>query len=194
MNREVLLGKLEACVPNNDTKTFINSIFDLTDEDIISLTDDEVNRIFSVSKQINMKNVDEFFSHLESQGGYCLNNATNGVNELNNALLGKYYFGIYVNLLKKSDEKLASAMLHKGVACSILSDLGISAQSNLETSVKLYKEAQDIFQKNSTEYAGALMNEASARQTLAERGGQTQENLKSAVRLYREAQDIFPKK
>ena len=143
MNREVLLGKLETCIQNNDTKTFIDSIFDLTDGDIISLTDNEVNRIFSISNQINMENVNEFFEYIENEGIYCLSNATNGFDELNNALLGRFYFGLYINLLKKNDEKLASSMFHKGMACTLLSNLGVNTQTNLEMSVGLYKSIHE---------------------------------------------------
>ena len=193
MNREVLLGKLETCIPNNDTKTFIDSIFDFTDADIIPLTDDEANRIFSISKQINIENGNRIYKYLERKGVYCLNNANSGVDELNNALLGKFYFGLYINLINRCDEKLALALLNKGVACSILSNLGVNTQANLEISIELYKSAQEIFSHDSTYYATALMNEATARQTFAEMGVKAQKNLKIAIRLYKKVQNIFPK-
>ena len=190
MNREVLLGKLETCIPNNDTKRFIDSIFDLTDEDIISLTEEELNRVFSISKQINMENVDEFFEYLEDEGDYCLNNSRNGIDEFNNAILGKFYSGLYIILSKKRDEKLGLALLNKGFACHLLSYFGVETIANIEISLKLYKEAQEIFPKDSTDYARVLIYEANTRLRLAKMGVQTHENLEKVIKLNQSSQKI----
>ncbi|TFH38824.1 MAG: hypothetical protein E4G94_11785, partial [ANME-2 cluster archaeon] len=192
MDREAFIEKLENAFEKGDKKTFIDLIFDLSDDEIVSLKDDDLNRIFKLSNLANIGNVDELSGFFENEGVNYLDNALQGLNEFNNAFLAKWYFGLYLSLFPEKNEQYASALLHKAVACSLLSDYGRNPKINLIEAIKLYKAAQQIFQDGSADYARALMNEANARQTLAERGSEPQQNLQEAIKLYKAAQQIFP--
>lgn len=88
MDMEVFIEKLKNAISDNDNKTFIDLIFDLSDDEIVSLKDDDLNRILEFCKQINVGHLDELFGFLENEGHNCINNALNGLNEFNNAFLG----------------------------------------------------------------------------------------------------------
>ena len=206
MNREVLLGKLETCIPNNDTKLFIDSIFDFSDEDIVSLTEEELNRIFSISKQINMENVDEFYEYLWDEGDLFLEKAVNGLDELNNSLLSRFYFGLYISLFKENNKKLSStkifheyidyanAAVNTGIARVLIAEKGVEVYNNLKYSIQLFQIAKKTLPSNSIDCARAEMNEGIARSDLADIGVDEYKNLKYSIRLHKRAKKIFPQK
>jgi len=186
-----LLKKLETAITNNHKQAYIDTIFNFTDDDIFSLTEDEINIIFALSRKINIENIGEFFDCITNEGGFCLKNALGGVNELNNALLCRFYFGLYINLFQEKNEQYASILMQQGVAYTLLSDLGVSSRSNLESAIELYKTARAIFEPETPSHAGAMMNEANARQRLADIGVESKENLESAKTLYKKSISRF---
>ncbi|NOR49199.1 MAG: hypothetical protein GQ533_14350 [Methanosarcinaceae archaeon] len=64
-----LLKKLETAIANNHKQAYIDTIFDFTDNDILSLTEDEINIIFALSRKINIGNIGEFFNYITDEGG-----------------------------------------------------------------------------------------------------------------------------
>ena len=182
-----LLKRLETAIANNHKQTYINTIFDFTDNDILSLTEDEINTIFTSSQKINIGNIGELFDSITNEGYFCLNNALNGINELNNALMCRFYFGLYINLFQIKNEKYASALMHQGVAYTLLSNLGVNSLSNLESAIELHKIARGIFVPDSPDHASAMLNEATARQILAEMGVASKINLESGIELCKTA-------
>ena len=177
------MGKLETCIPNNDTKTFIDSIFDLTDEDIVSLSNNEINRIFSISKQINMENTDKFFEYLDEKGHYFFKKSQIGLDEINNNnIICIFYFGLYTNLCCVENDKLATILYHMGEACYRL--------SYFENAIILFEEAKEIFLPDSQQYLDVLLGEGITRQSLANNGIEPQKNLEIAIKIFQYIEKI----
>lgn len=61
---------------------------------------------------------------------------------------------------------------------------GLIVKKNLETAVRLYRDAKEILPKTSSGYAGALMNEGSARSRLAEMSVNSNDNFENSKKLY----------
>ncbi|MCQ1537228.1 hypothetical protein FTO70_16405, partial [Methanosarcina sp. KYL-1] len=193
MDKEAFLHQLESAVTNNDKNLFIETIFDLPADVIVGFTKEEFSHIISISGLINLQQVDELFDFLENEGFFFLEKVSEGINELNNSLLGRFYYSLFISLSGNNKERVKSALINNAVACCKLAEMSVDSRANLETAVYLCDEAQKIFPKTGSDYAYALVNEGNARKALAEMGVGSIANLEKAVVLYDEAQNIFPK-
>ncbi len=69
------LDKLSEAVRNGDNSSFINTIFDFLDEDIIELTEEEFEDILKYSTKIKIDGVKEFFDFLFEEGLRAIQNS-----------------------------------------------------------------------------------------------------------------------
>jgi tetratricopeptide (TPR) repeat protein len=193
MDKEAFLHQLESAVTKNDKKVFIETIFDLPPDVVVGITEEEFSRVISLSRLVSLQQVDELFNFLEDEGLFFLQKVLEGNDELNNSLIGRFYYSLFISLAGNNKQRAKSALINNAVACCKLAEIGVDSKENLETAIRLYRDAQEIFPKKSADYALALMNEGPARKTLAEIGVDSKENLEIAIRLYRDAQEILPK-
>jgi len=100
MDKEAFLRQLESAVANNDKKLFIDTIFDLPADVILSFSKDEFLRIMNVSSQIYLDDADELFGFLDKNGLFFIQNGLNEVDEFNDFTISKFYY----NLLIKDDK------------------------------------------------------------------------------------------
>lgn len=193
MDKEALFHQLESSIANNDKKLFIDIIFDLPADVIVGFTKEEFSQVLSISRQIDLHNVDDLFSFLLSEGAFYLKKVLDGIDELNNSFLSRFYYSLFISLSGNDKQKLKYALINSTFAYFKLAELGVDSRENLETVICFSRDARRIFSKTSTDYAVALVNEGSARKTLAEMGIDSRENFENSIRLYEHAQKIFSK-
>lgn len=64
-------------------------------------------------------------------------NALKGIDELNNSLLSKFYYSLFISLYETNKEKVKSALGNNAAACFKLAEMGIDSRGNLETAARL---------------------------------------------------------
>lgn len=193
MDKEAFLHQLESSIANNDKKLFIDIIFDLPTDVIVSFTQEQFSHIISISNLISLQQVDELFDFLESEGTFFLKNALNGIDELDNSFLSKFYYNLYVSLCKNNKWKVKRVLVDYAIACNKLAELGVNSKENLEIAICLYEKAKEILLNTSADYAIVLINESNARTILAEMGVNSRKNLEVAIHLCKISQEILPK-
>jgi hypothetical protein len=193
MDKEAFLLQLEYVITNNDKKAFIETIFDLPVDIIVGITEEEFSHVISLSKLINLQQVDELFYFLENEGRFFLEKTFEGKDELNNSLISRFYYSLFISLAGNNKKRIKSALIDNAVACCKIAEMGINSKENIQIAVRLCRDAQEILSKTSSDYARALINEGNARKTLAEMGINSKENLETAVKLHRDAQEILSK-
>ena len=194
MDKEAFLHQLEYAITNNDKELFIETIFDLPAEVIIGFTKEELSQAINLSSKIDLQSVEELFDFLENEGSLSLNNALEGVNELNNFSLCRFYNSLFISLSKNNLQKIKYALMNNALAYCKLAEMSIDSKENLEKAVSFYETARKIFSKTSEDYANALNNESLARVRLAEMGIDSKGNLEKVISLCEAAHEIFPKK
>ena len=172
---------------------FAQTIYELPADVIVGFTKEELSRITYFSKLFNSQKMDRLFNFLKIRGSYFQKSALNGINELNNYLISKFYFSVCISLSENNKEKIKNILVDNAIACCTLAEMGINSRENLETAIRFYETAQEIFPKTSVDYASVLMNEGVSRSILASMGVDSRRNLETAIRLYWTAQKIFPK-
>ena len=192
MEKEAFLHQLEYAVTNNDKKLFINIIYNLTPDIIISFTEEELSRIVNISRQINLYDVDEFFEFLVSEGTLFFGYAFERKDELNNSFLGRFYYSLCISLYENNKEKVKNVFLIYSIACSLLADMGIESKVNLEKAINLCENVRKTFPKSSETYARTLLREGVSRARLADMGIESKENLEIAIDLCCVAREILP--
>lgn len=175
-------------------KLFIYTVFDLPADVIVGFTEEEFSRIITISKQINLCYVDKLFDCLNLKGLISLKNALDGVNELNNFLLSKFYYSLSISLVGKNIQVLTPALLNSSLACCKLAEMGIGRRENLGRALHLCGIAKKILPKESVDYAGAFSTEGLARLRLGEMGIASRENFETVILCCDTALKIFRNK
>ena len=111
MDKEAFLHQLESSIANNDKKLFAKTISDLPADVIVGFTKEEFSRIIYISHQFSSQKMDRLFNFLEIKGLFFLKNALKGVDELNNYLLSKFYYSLYVSLSENNKEKVKRVLV-----------------------------------------------------------------------------------
>ncbi len=193
MDKQAFLSQLESAVKNNDKSLFIETIFDLPFSIIVSFTEDETSKILYLSKKVNLQNVHELFTFLNNEGLFFQQNALEGVDELNNFLLSKFYFNLCICFFSGKEDKIKFVLEEAVISYCRLAEIGVESRNNFEKAISLCIESRELFPHKSANYAEALMHEGNARQGLADMDVDAEYNLKKALSLYSEAQSIFSK-
>jgi hypothetical protein len=191
MDKEAFLHQLESAVTNNDKKSFTKIIYDLPADVVVGFTKEEFLRVIYSSHQFSTQKMDRLYNFLENKGQISLKAALNGVDELNNCLLSKFYYSLYISLSENNKEKIIRVLIKNTVACGKLAEMGIDCKENFETVVSLCSKARQIYPPKSADYAGALMNEGIARSKLADLDVDSKENLEVAISHYTNSRKIF---
>ncbi|AKB32427.1 hypothetical protein MSSIH_1737 [Methanosarcina siciliae HI350] len=194
MDTEAFLHQLESAVTNNDKRLFAKTIYDLPADVIVGFTKEEFSRIIYISHHFSSQKTDRLSNFLEIKGLFFLKNALKGVDELNNFLLSKFYFSLFVSLSENDNEKVKRVLFNTVAACVNLAEMGIDITENLEITVRLCEVAKEMFHKTSTGYFTALISEGDARQKLSEIGVNSMENIEIAIQLYGGAQNLLLQK
>jgi hypothetical protein len=193
MDKEAFLRQLECSIANKDKRMFIETVFDLPADVIVGFTQEEFSHVLNISRQIDIHDVEDLFSFLLSEGAFYQKNVKNGIDELNNSLLSRFYYSLFISLSGNDKQKLKYALITNSLVCLKLSALGVDSRENLETVIRFSIDARRIFSKTSIDYAVALVNEGSARQSLAEMGIDSKKNFENSICLYGYARKIFSK-
>jgi hypothetical protein len=191
MDKEAFLRQLEYAVANSDKKLFLDTVFDLPADVIVGFTEEEFSRIVTTSKQINLFDVDELFDFLNLEGLISLKNALDGVNELNNFLLSRFYYSLSISLVGNNIQVLTPALLNSSLACCKLAEMGIGRRENLGRALHFCGIAKKILPKESVDYAGAFSTEGLARLRLGEMGIANRENFEAVIFCCDTARKIF---
>lgn len=186
------VNKLIDSVNKGDRVTFIDTIHDFSDDDIIGLTEQDFEEIVKCCSKIKLLGIEEFLIFLFHEGVRALENSEKDFMK-QNTLIGRFYFSIFLNLYLKSDINFARAATNLGVVHLYLGELGIQPDKNLKKSIELQKEAKKIFSKNCIDYGNINQNQGIAHLRLAELGIEPDKNLKESIKLQKEAKKIFPK-
>jgi hypothetical protein len=157
MDKEAFLHQLELAVINNNKRLFIDTIFDLPADVIVGLTEDEFSRVITISRQIDIYDVEEIYSYLEFEGTLCLYNALHGVNESKNCILSKFFYSMYISISKNNKEKIKKVIINNAAVYCNLAEMNIDRSKNLEDAIRLCSESRKIFSEISEEYAYALI-------------------------------------
>ena len=64
-------------------------------------------------------------------------NALKGIDELNNSLLSKFYYSLFISLCETNKENVKSALGNNAAAYFKLAEMGIDSRGNLETAARL---------------------------------------------------------
>ena len=193
MDKEAFLRQLESSAANNNKNLFAKSIYILPADVIVGFTKEEFSRIIYITHQFSSPKMDKLSNFLEIKGLFFLKNALKEVDELNNCLLSKFYYSLYVSISENNIEDVKRVLVKNAVACGKLAEMGIDSRENIETAIRLCGDARKIFSKTSVDYALALMNESNARKILAEMDIDNRENLETAISLCGDARKIFSK-
>ncbi len=193
MDKEAFLHQLESSAINKDKRLFAKTIYNLPADVIVGFTKEEFSRIIYISHQFSSQKMDRLCNFLEIKGSSFLKNALKGINELNNSLLSKFYYSIFISLCETDKEKVKIALGNNAIVCIMLAEMGVDSKENLEIAICSCRTAQEIFPKTSVNYISVLTNEGNARVRLAEMGIASREHLETAIHLYGLSQKIFPK-
>ncbi len=194
MDKEAFLHQLEHAVTNNDKKLFIDTVFDLPADVIVGFTEEEFSRIVTISKQINLRDVNELFNFLNFEGLISLKNALEGVSELNNFLIYRFYYSLSLSLVENDLQTIRSALFNSSLACCKLAEMGTNCLENIGRALHLCGIAKKIFPKYSVDYAGAFSTEGLARLRLGEMGIDSRENFETVILCCDTALKIFRNK
>mgnify|MGYP000914512118 CR=1 FL=1 len=194
MDKDAFLHQLGYAVTSNDKKLFIDIVFDLPADVIVGFTEKEFSQIVTISKQINLRDVDELFNFLNFEGLISLQNALEGVSELNNYLLSRFYYSLSISLVGNDLQTIRSALFNSSLACCKLAEMGTNRLENLGRALHLCGIAKKIFPKYSVDYAGAFSTEGLARLRLGEMGIASRENFETVILCCDTALKIFRNK
>lgn len=186
------LNKLKDSVIKRDKRSFIGSIYDFSEEDIIRLTEQEFKEIQECCTKIKLNELKDLLYFLLDEGILVLSNSEIE-RDKENALVGRFYLSIFLKLYLENDKYTAIAKINLGFALGKLVDLGIEQKKNLEESIKLCTEAKTIFPKGSSNYANATTNQGIDYLTLAKLGIDSKKNLEQSKKLLHDAINLLPK-
>ena len=158
--------QLESAVTNNDKKLFIDTIFDLPADVILSFSKDEFLRIMNVSSQIYLDDADELFGFLDKNGLFFIQNGLNEVDEFNNFTISKFYYNLLIALAGYNTQRVKFAYIYGATACCNLANMNFDVIENLKLGISLYQLSQEIFLVANEFYNSALMNEGIARSAI----------------------------
>jgi tetratricopeptide (TPR) repeat protein len=203
---EIFIAKLETAVLNKDKKSFIDLIFNLSQDNIVNFTQDKFSHIMEICRCIDISDIDELFDFLKNESDFFWGNALEWSrtlprdeddkvvrddnnplawnNSLTNYLLCKFYFSLIISLFDNDKEKTKVALVYNPIACGTLAEMNIDTSENLKDTVHFCNKAKDIFKTNIPVFVGILLNEGTARSRLAEMNINREENLKEVVNLY----------
>lgn len=199
MDKEAFLNQLEYSIATNDKRLFAKNIYDLPADVIVGFTREEFSRVIYIShlfgsQEMNeLCNLNELCNFLKARGSVSIKKALNGIDELNNFFLGKFYCSMYLSLSECEIEKAKYIFIDYATACGKLAEMNIDSEENFELAISFYGKSQQLFPKDSLFYARALMDEGNIRVILAEIGIDSINNLKIAIRLYIDSRYIFSK-
>jgi hypothetical protein len=200
MDKEAFLNQLEYSIATNDKRLFAKNIYDLPVDVIVGFTRKEflnviyISHLFGSQEMNELCNLNELCNFLKARGSVSIKKALNGIDELNNFLLGKFYCSMYISLSECEIEKAKYIFIDYATACGKLAEMNIDSEENFELAISFYGKSQQLFPKdNSLFYARALMDEGNIRVILAEIGIDSINNLKIAIRLYIDSRYIFSK-
>ena len=194
MNKE----KLKMIVEKEDAREFSNFLLELKREEILKLSGKEYDEILKLCGKLkgNKKLLQEkFLSVYYYKGAGHLKKAMGGKNSIENALISKFCFNLFLSLLFSGNLAYAEMLTNKGSSLIILAEQGIETESNLKESVKCFEEAAQIFQieKSDLNLAKSVMNKGNSLRILADMGIDTENNIKNALNCFDEASSIFKK-
>ncbi len=191
MDKESFLHQFELSLTNRNKRFFAKIIYNLPADVIVGFTKEEFSRIICISHHFRLQKMDKLSNFLEDKGLFSLKKALKGIDELNNYLLSKFYYSVYVSLSENRIEKTRHVLINNAVACDKLADMGIDSMANLETAVQIYSDVKEILPQTNVDYAHVLYNEGIARLKLADMGIDSRENLETAVQLYGNAKEFL---
>lgn len=119
---------MESVIKSKDKKAFIETIFDLPVDAIVSTTEEEFSRVISLSRLISLQQVDELFYFLDSEGLYFLEKVFEGNDELNNSLISRFYYSLFISLAGNNKQRIKSALINNAVACCKIAEMGINSK------------------------------------------------------------------
>lgn len=186
------LNRLREAVIKGDKRSFIDSIHDFSEEDIVDLTEQQCEDISKWCSKIKLNGVEEFFDFLLDEVEQAIEKSiTEQAKE--NSLIGRFYSSIFMALRPKHDIIFAKVSMNLGIIHINLAELGIDAKKNLEESIRLQQESQKMFPKKSLDYAISVMNQGVAHLRLGELGIDAKKNFEECIKLQQESKKIFPK-
>ncbi|MCK9597306.1 hypothetical protein M0R19_09045 [Candidatus Pacearchaeota archaeon] len=194
MEKKKILNDIENSVDNNDVIKFSNIILNLSNNDIISLTYQDIKKICEWVKNFSFEEIPEFIQYLNRQGNTSFLDAKNGEMLEVNARIARFCLLCSIHEQSYDTNKLGYLRHNAAVSCNILADLGIESIENLNESIFLSRENQRLFSIFTNYHIHAITAECDARLSLAELGIDVEENLIKSINLCSETRKTIPLK
>ena len=185
------IDNLRDAAIKRDKSSFIDSIFDFSEEDIVRLTEHEFKNVLKYCAMIKLKRVNELLCFIFDEGLRALDDSEIKRDKENN-VISRFYFSIFLNLHLEHDDYFARAAGNLGYTLTKLAHLGMNPINNVKESIKLHQETRKIFPENSLSYADSILAQGYAHIILGELGVYPKNNFEKSIRLELEAREIFP--